>query len=145
MRSLLARFGWLLAGLLLLSACQRNLVYLPTPTGGPTSAGAERSAVFSGLEGAVEVRSSANGAWGPASLSSPLPEGSEVRTGPDGRASLTLTEGSKIYVDANTEFSITQLNPFLDSLLTVLDLQQGKLWVLRTISQWCGKCACGRF
>ncbi len=130
MRSLFARYGWLLAGLLFLSACQRTLINLPTPTGGPTSAATERSAVFSGLEGTVEVRSSANGAWGPASVQSPLPEGSEVRTGADGRASITLTEGSKIYIDPNAEFSITQLNPFLDSLLTTLDLKHGKLWVL---------------
>lgn len=129
-RSLLARFGWLLALPLLLSACQRNLVYLATPTGGPTSAATERVAVFSALEGAVEVRTSANGEWAAASLQTPLPEGSEIRTGPDGRASLTLTEGTKIYVDVDTEFAITQLNPFLDSLLTALDLKQGQLWVL---------------
>lgn len=46
------------------------------------------------------------------------------------RASITLTEGTKIYVDQNTEFSVTQLNPYLDSLLTALDLKQGQLWVL---------------
>jgi len=130
MRSLLSRLSWLLAVPLLLNACQRNLVYLPTPTGGPASDATERTAVFSGLEGTVEVRSSANAEWQPASQQAPLAEGSEVRTGAGGRASITLTEGTKIYVDQNTEFSVTQINPFLDSLLTALDLKHGQLWVL---------------
>ncbi|MCC7361350.1 MAG: FecR domain-containing protein [Anaerolineales bacterium] len=130
MRSLFARLGWLLAAALLLGACQRNLVYLPTPTGGPIGPDTERKAVFSDLAGDVDVRSSANGEWQAASLLTPLPEGSEVRTGPDGRATLTLTEGSKVYVTEDTEFSITQLNPYLDSLLTTLDLKQGLVWVL---------------
>ena len=129
-RTLFSRHIWLLAAALFLAACQRNLVYLPTPTGGPTNADTERKAIFSGLEGEVEVRSSASGDWQPATLLTPLAEGSEIRTGPDGRAAVSLTEGSKIYVTEDTEFGITQLNPYLDSLLTTLDLTQGKLWVL---------------
>ena len=132
MRTILARLGWLCALTLLASACQRNFVYLNTPEGnvlGP-SATPDRNAIVDTAQGAVEWRASANAEWATAQEGQVLAQGAEIRTGTNGRATLRLTEGSKIYVGPSTEVVFKLLNPYLDSQLTELDLGRGQLWVL---------------
>jgi LysM repeat protein len=131
LRSFLARLGGLCLLALLAAGCQRTLIFPSTPTSpaGSTSGAAERTATITQIKGTVETRSSANAAWKAAGLNQVLAEGSQVRTSADGSAVVTLTEGTHIYVGGNTQFTLTLLNKFLDSLLTTLDLQQGQLWV----------------
>ncbi|MEP7355913.1 MAG: LysM peptidoglycan-binding domain-containing protein, partial [Anaerolineales bacterium] len=131
MYSFLRRFAWLGMVALLAAACQRNLVYLSTPTGNaPGTAVPERAATLLEAAGTVETRTSENAAWTPAVQGQLFSEGSQLRTAPGARAVIGLTEGSRIYVDESTETAITLLNPYLDSQLTVLDLKSGRLWVL---------------
>src|SRR5215470_3241169 len=117
---------------MLASGCQRTLVYLTTPTSpaGSPNSGAQRTATITDIKGTVETRTSANAAWKAASLNQVLAEGTQVRTGDGASAVIGTTEGSRIYLGANTQFALTLFNPYMDSLLTTLDLQQGQLWVL---------------
>jgi LysM repeat protein len=131
MFSFLRRLAWLGLAAFLLAACQRNLVYLSTPTGAAAgTAVPERAATLLEATGTVETRSSENAAWTPAVQGQLFSEGSQLRTGPGGRAVIGLTEGSHIYLGESTEIAITLLNPYLDSQLTVLDLKGGRTWVL---------------
>lgn len=132
MRIILARLGWLWAVALLATGCQRTFVTINTPEGnvlGP-SATPDRNAIVESVRGTVEWRASANAEWAAAQQGQVLSQGAEVRTGSESRATLRLTEGSKIYVGAGTEVVFNQLNPYLDSQLTELDLGRGQLWVL---------------
>jgi LysM repeat protein len=114
------------------AACQRNLIYIDTPTPGGGVSAPERNAVVESLTGSVETRAFDSGAWSPASVGQVLVQGSEVRTGAGARLVLRLTEGSKIYLGEETEFSFRLLYPFLDSRLTTLVLRQGIVWVTLT-------------
>ena len=58
------------------------------------------------VEGTVEWRASANGEWAVAQQGQVLSQGAEVRTGADSRATLRLTEGSKIYAGPGTEVAL---------------------------------------
>lgn len=123
---------WFCAAALLATGCQRNLIYLNTPQGnalGP-SATPDRNAVIESASGTVEWRASANADWVAVQEGQVLSQGAEIRTGVDSRATLRLTEGSKIYVGGSSEVAFNLLNPYLDSQLTVLDLAVGQLWVL---------------
>ena len=132
MRSLLARLGALCLLAVLAAGCQRTLVFVTTPTSpaGAVTSSAQRTATITQIKGKVETRTSANGTWKPASLNQVLDEGTQIRTAADASAVISLTEGTHIYLGANTQFTLTLLNKFLDSLLTTLDLQQGQVWVL---------------
>ena len=134
MRSLLWRLGWLGLAVFITAGCQRNLVYLITPTsaGGLSTAVPERTATIRQQSGTVETRTSANGTWTPAVLNQVLSEGSQIRTAAGSQAVIGLTEGSHIYLGDATQLTLSQLNPFLDSQLTTLDLTQGQVWVLLT-------------
>ncbi len=130
-----SRVGILCVVLCLSAACQRTPIQIDTggaPSATPATAapGAERQAVVQEVSGTVEVRATADGAWAAAQVGDRLAQGSQVRTQADGRALLLLTEGSKIRVNPGTAFTFKILNPYLDSLLTSLELAQGKVWVL---------------
>jgi LysM repeat protein len=133
MRRLLVRLGSLCLLALLTAGCQRQFIYVSTPTrpAPVTSSAAERTASITQIKGTVETRSSANGDWKPAGQDQVLAEGNQVRTGgPGSSAVISLTEGSHIYLGANTQLTLTLLNKYLDSLLTTFDLKQGQVWVL---------------
>jgi LysM repeat protein len=131
-RQLLARLMGLCVLGLLAAGCQRTLVFVTTPTSPArvTSAAAERTAAITQIKGTVETRTSSQANWGPAAQDQHLAEGSEIRTGTGSSAVIGLTEGSHIYLGASTQFTLTLLNPFLDSQLTTLTLQNGQVWVL---------------
>jgi len=131
MRDLRARLTGLCLLGLFAAGCQRNLVYITTPTNpASVTSAAERTASITQIKGTVETRTSSQANWVPATQDEHLAEGSEIRTGPGSSAVVTLTEGSHIYLAANTQFTLTLLNPFLDSQLTTLDLHTGQVWVL---------------
>jgi LysM repeat protein len=134
MRSFLTHLSCLGLAVLFTAGCQRNLVYLSTPTsaGGLSTTAPERTATIREQSGTVETRTSANGSWTPAVQKQVLTEGSQIRTGSGSLAVIGLTEGSHIYLGAATQLTLSQLNPFLDSQLTTLDLTQGQVWVLLT-------------
>lgn len=131
-RPLYARYAWLALAALLAAGCQRTLITIstPTPIGGVGTPAVERFAVLSEFSGAVETRTSAGADWEPARLQQVLAEGSELRTGPASRATMLLTEGTKLYVAEDSEFTFGLLNPHLDSLLTAIQLKSGLVWVL---------------
>jgi len=131
MHNFLRRYAWLGLVALLAAGCQRNLIFLSTPTGSaPGTAVPERAATLLEATGVVETRTSDNAAWTPAVQGQLFSEGSQLRTGSGGRAVIGLTEGTRIYLDDSSEIAITLLNPYLDSQLTVLDLKTGRTWVL---------------
>ena len=134
MRILLARLGGLCLLALLTASCQRTLIYPTTPTSPAkvTSSAAERTASITQINGTVETRTSSQGNWTRAALDQLLTEGTEIRTGAGSTAVIGITEGSHIYLASSTQFTLTLLNPFLDSQLTTLDLQNGQVWVLLT-------------
>jgi len=126
-----------LIGLLALfaAACQRTLIQLATQEGGGLSlatatAAAERTASVLDIQGEVETRSNDANPWLPAVEGQLLGVGGQIRTSVDGRALVRLTEGSKIRLGPDTLFTVTFLNPYLDSLLTSIKLEKGSVWVL---------------
>ena len=132
MRHLFARLTGLCLLGLLAASCQRQLIYVTTPTSpaSVTSSAAERTAAITEIKGTVETRTSSKANWTPAVPDQHLAEGSEIRTGSGSSAVISLTEGSHIYLGASTQFTLTLLNPFLDSQLTTLTLENGQVWVL---------------
>jgi len=135
MRSLTLRL--LSLGLIacLTAACQRTLIQLATQEGGGVSlatatATAERTASVLDLQGKVETRLNDVNPWLPAQDGQTLGVEGQIRTGPDGRALIRLTEGSKVRLGPNTTLVVTFLNPYLDSLLTSIRLEKGNIWVL---------------
>ncbi len=124
--------GWLACGLaLLLAACSRNLISLPTDASASATP-STRNAIVVETAGEVEVRLTAGSDWQAATFGVPLTQDSQVRTGADGRLFLRLTEGTKIRVGPNTAFTFKTLNPYPENLLTALALDEGQVWVLLT-------------
>lgn len=115
------------------AGCQRTFIQVGTPEGNPgnvTTSGPERTATLQEIKGVVEVRPTVSDAWAKANLGLQLGEGSQIRTGADGQALIELTEGSKIRLGPKTTIAINILNPYLDSLLTSLAMDEGQVWVL---------------
>jgi LysM repeat protein len=130
-RGFLLRWGWVCLLGLLGAACQRTPIQLnPGQAGATATVVAERTATLQEVVGTVEMKSALNSAWTAATVGDHLTQGSQVRTSAGSRALVQLTEGSRIRIEPNTTFAVKILNPYLDSLLTSLDLQQGKVWVL---------------
>ena len=134
-RSVLSTFRWLCCLVLIGAACERTPLQLgPAPTSPASSATAsaptERAATVAEIQGTVQVRPDADHPWTTAQPGARLDQQAELQTGTNGRALLQLTEGTKIRVAPNTTFTFNVLNPYLDSLLTAIQLTQGKVWVL---------------
>lgn len=135
MRSWLFRLSFLCLVVIGLTACERRLIQVATQDGGglsilnPTGT-PERSATLLELQGQVEARLNDANPWTPASEGQTLNVDAQVRTGADGRALFRLTEGSKVRLEPNTFFTVKLLNPFLDSQLTSLRLEQGTVFIL---------------
>lgn len=134
---LLLYAGWLLA-LLALTGCARTIVNLPAETAAPerplATSTPERSAVLRELDGQAEMRGDADAEWAPTSAGLILGVGNQLRTGPDSRAYIHLTEGSKVRLAPETTITVNLFNPYMDSLLTALALDRGAVYVLLAIS-----------
>jgi LysM repeat protein len=135
LRSVQITLRWLACLVVVGAACQRTPVQIGAGSATPASpasasAPAERSAAVQELHGTVEVRSDSDHPWAAAKPGDRLDKLAQVRTGADGQALLQLTEGSKIRLAPSTTFTFKVLNAYLDSLLTALELSQGKVWVL---------------
>ena len=132
-RARCVRLAWVCVLALLGAACARTPIQLNPGTNVPATPGGvadERTATLQEVNGTVEVKSGVNGPWTAAKVGDRLTVGSQLRTAASSRALIHLTEGSRIRVDPGTTFAVQILNPYLDSLLTSLQLQQGKVWVL---------------
>jgi LysM repeat protein len=116
---------------LLAAGCERTPIQLNPSQPAATSAAAdERTATLQEVSGTVEVKPAANSPWAAAKVGDRLALNSLLRTAAGSRALVQLTEGSRIRVEPDTTLTVKILNPYLDSLLTSLELQQGKVWVL---------------
>jgi hypothetical protein len=126
------RVGLPLVLVLLLAACNRSIVLLPTAEGGPNTPPPDKQRVALVIEatGEAEVRANADAEWAEAKFGVSLAQDSQVRTGADGRLLLRLTEGSKIRVGPETSFTFSYLNPFPENTQTTLALDEGRVWVL---------------
>ena len=132
-RARCVRLAWVCVLALLGAACARTPIQLNPGTNVPATPGGvadERTATLQEVNGTVEVKSGVNGPWTAAKVGDRLTVGSQLRTAASSRALIHLTEGSRIRVEPSTTFAVQILNPYLDSLLTSLQLQQGKVWVL---------------
>ncbi len=109
----------------------------PPPTDAPTAVSTEpvRTVSVQSVQGTVEIRLAAGGAYEAASEGQVLGVGAEVRTGGDGRATLLLDDGTQIVVIENSSFTVTALegtpsNPisrFFLNLGKVFSISQGEL------------------
>lgn len=95
------------AGILLVVAVDSHAILgfgkkqpLPTPAASVALVG-----------GSVQVQAAAGGAWTNAVLGQPLNAGDKVKTGANGKAVVAFSDGSKIQLDANSNFSLTELQP----------------------------------
>lgn len=94
-----------------------------------TSVVSTRYASLNDLVGTVEMRKSISG-FGLAGDGQDLGVGSQVRTGPDSRARVELTEGTIISMDKNTTLTLAALGQDLKSPYTRLQLASGRIWVM---------------
>ena len=94
-----------------------------------TSVISTRYASLNDLVGTVEMRKSISG-FGAAGDAQDLGVGSQVRTGPDSRARVQLTEGTIISMDENTTLTLAALGQDLAAPFTRLQLTGGRIWVM---------------
>ena len=94
-----------------------------------TSVISTRYASLNDLVGTVEMRKSISG-FGAAGDAQDLGVGSQVRTGPDSRARVQLTEGTIISMDENTTLTLAALGQDLAAPYTRLQLTGGRIWVM---------------
>ena len=94
-----------------------------------TSVISTRYASLNDLVGTVEMRKSISG-FGAAGDGQDLGVGSQVRTGPDSRARVQLTEGTIISMDENTTLTLAALGQDLAAPFTRLQLTGGRIWVM---------------
>lgn len=130
-----------LAALLLGIACQRTFINpnTGTPAANPTASfstplpsSGDRTAVVTRVEGDAEARPDAASEWSPAAEGLTLAEGSQVRTGADGRVFVQFTEGSKVQLEPDTAITFNIFYPDLNSQLASLAMSGGQIWVLLT-------------
>lgn len=131
-----------LAALLMLGlACQRTFINpnTGTPAANPTASlptplpsSGDRTAVVTRVEGDAEARPDAASEWSPAAEGLTLAEGSQLRTGADGRVFVQFTEGSKVQLEPDTAITFNIFYPDLNSQLASLAMSGGQVWVLLT-------------
>ncbi len=122
-------------------ACQRTFINpnTGTPAANPTASfstplpsSGDRTAVVTRVEGDAEARPDAASEWSPAAEGLTLAEGSQIRTGADGRVFVQFTEGSKVQIEPDTTITFNIFYPDLNSQLASLAMSQGQVWVLLT-------------
>ena len=98
-------------------------------TGSVWAAREARQAELSHATGKVEWLKSGEATWQSASVGQKLAGGDKVRTGEDGEGTLTLDDGSKIQLFANSEFSVQTLTKDTanEEMDTILALMKGRL------------------
>ncbi len=116
---------------LVMAGCRGTGFSLPGAGGSPEAeATPERRVVVREATGTVEARYDAQDPWGGAQVGLYLDQGGQLRTGADGRAFLQLTEGSRIRLEPESTVTFNLLNPYLDSKLTAMGLDQGLTYIL---------------
>jgi LysM repeat protein len=116
---------------LMLAGCRGTGFSLPGAEDNPEAvATPERRVVVREATGTVEARYDAQDPWGGAQVGLYLDQGGQLRTGADGEAFLQLTEGSRIRLEPESTVTFNLLNPYLDSKLTAMGLDQGLTYIL---------------
>jgi len=79
------------------------------------------------VSGTVEVRSGVGSGFTPATTGLTLTVGSELKTGPDSHATVSLTGGGQFQLGSNTRITLTDLLPVVNELHTSLTLDWGQV------------------
>lgn len=87
-------------------------------------------ATFSEIQGQVQSRPDVDAAFSPVTDGATLAPGGQAQTGEDGRARLTLPDGSIVRMAENTEFQLNESESGLNGLLHRLRLEFGQLWII---------------
>src|SRR5713226_5156897 len=103
--------GGVLTLSLLVSACQSappptpelKVVPAPAPVGGQTAISVARVEL---LQGTAESRANSQSQWVPATGSFDINPGAEFRTGPQGKANVSFTDGSRFTVEPSSTMGI---------------------------------------
>lgn len=69
------------------------------------------SPVLSALSGTVEFQAAPDQPWNPATVGTSMPEGSSVRTGPDGRAQVTFPDKAVVWIRESSDFGVESTLP----------------------------------
>ncbi|MBL8095565.1 MAG: LysM peptidoglycan-binding domain-containing protein [Anaerolineales bacterium] len=130
-------FPWIVTLSLALAGCRGAGITLPGMEGEPAaSATPERRALLRQSTGQVEARLDSEQSWGSAVVGLGLDQGSQLRTvGEESSAFIQLTEGSKIRVGPESEITFNFLNPFMDSKLTAMALDDGQTYIMLSDGQ----------
>ncbi len=128
---------WITILSLALAGCRGAGITLPGMEGEPSaSATPERRALLRQSTGQVEARLDSEQSWGSAVVGLALDQGSQLRTvGEESSAFVQLTEGSKIRVGPDSTLSFNFLNPFMDSKLTAMALDEGQTYIMLSDGQ----------
>lgn len=129
--------SWITILSLGLAGCRGAGISLPGMSGEPAASPTpERRALLRQATGQVEARMDAEQSWGGAVIGLALDQGSQLRTvGEDSSAFIQLTEGSKIRVGPDSTLSFNFLNPFMDSKLTAMALDEGQTYIMLSDGQ----------
>jgi hypothetical protein len=95
------------------------------------AAPATRTAAVASIENDIQVRTSANAAFAPASLGQELTVGAELKSGENGKARLDIQpDNTQVYIGPNTLFTLTQMNTTTGSPYSRLKMMVGKVWII---------------
>lgn len=87
-------------------------------------------AVFSEIQGQVQARPDADSTFGTVQNGATLSAGGQAQTGEDGRARLTLSDGSIVRMAEDTAFQLDESEEGINGLLHRLQLEFGQLWII---------------
>jgi hypothetical protein len=88
----------------------------------------EPLASLSEVNGDVQVRLSADGAFSPAAAGAPLDPGATILTGQNSRAKITLADGTVVRISSQTQLTLTAMSRTDQSSHFQLDF--GKVWAI---------------
>ena len=101
----------------------------PSAPGTGTSAPDQHAATVTEIVNDVTARPAVDLSFVPAVEGYVMHVGGELRTGSSSKARLGLTDGTIVRVGSETAFTLTDVRPTGNNLLTQLQLQAGMLWV----------------
>lgn len=93
----------------------------------PKVLAAQRTGHFSAVAGSVTVRRAQAATWRPAVVGDPLFYGDQVRSGPDGEATIVFEDDSLLKVHANAQLAVNAIVSPVEKKSAVL-LFFGRLW-----------------